>query len=155
MRNARPAGTAWDIGAARIVAQSTPRLLLPANGQQNVTTTPPPSGTNGSWIRMVCRRRGAAVRRVPRHLAHTAEGSDACTRTGPAVAPWPCTSVTYTGTLYFAGQHTPNTTFYWRIVVVTPTATIIGPVWSFRRRLGRRGAQAQRRGAHRRRGGGA
>src|SRR6185436_4595004 len=34
--NARPAGTAWDVGADEAVAQAAPRLLLPANGQQNV-----------------------------------------------------------------------------------------------------------------------
>jgi hypothetical protein len=129
--NARPAGTAWDIGADEDVAPAAPRLLLPANGQQNVTTSPPPSGTNGSWIRWYA---DAGALRYDVYLGTSPTPPKVATLVpnGSSCSPVACTSVTYPGTLYFARPTTPNTTFYWRIVVVTPTATITGPVWSFR-----------------------
>ena len=129
--NARPAGTAWDIGADEAVAQAAPRLLLPANGQQNVTTTPPPSGTNGTWIRWYAYA-GALRYDVYLGTSQTPPKVATLSPNGSSCSPVACMSATYPGTLYFARPTTPNTTFYWRIVVVTPTATITGPVWSFK-----------------------
>jgi Right handed beta helix region len=131
-RNPRPSGTAWDIGADEFVAQApAPKLFLPTNGQQNVTTSPPPTGSHGPWIRWYAFA-GAVRYDVYLGTSPTPPKVGSVTPNGSSCSPTACVSVTYPGTLYFARPVTPNTTFYWRIVAVTPTGSVASPVWSFR-----------------------
>ncbi len=130
-RNSRPVGTAWDIGADELVAQSTPRPFLPANGQQNVTSGLPPSGTNGAWIRWYAIP-GATRYDVYLGTSPAPPKIATVTPSGSSCSPTACVSAAYPGTLYFARPSTANTTFYWRIVAIAPTTTLTSPVWSFR-----------------------
>ncbi len=130
-RGPRPSGSAWDIGADEFVAPSAVKPFLPANGQQGVTTAPPPSGTNGSWVRWYAVA-GATRYDVYLGTSPTPPKVGTLTLSGASCSPTACVSTTHPGTIYFARPTTPGTTFYWRVVAVTPAATVAGPVWSFR-----------------------
>jgi hypothetical protein len=130
--NVRPSGTAWDIGADEFVAQTAgPRLFLPTNGQQSVTTAPPPGGTSGAWIRWYAFA-GATRYDVYLGTSPTPPKLATLTVSGSSCSPVACVSVAYPGTLYFVRPTTPNTTFYWRIVAVTATGSISSQVWWFK-----------------------
>jgi hypothetical protein len=127
----RPAGTTWDIGADEVVPLGTPRVFLPQNGQQNVTTGLPPSGTNGASVRWY------AVSGTIRYDVYLGTSSSppkvgTLTPSGTNCSPVACISVAYPGTLYFARPTTPNSTYYWRVVATTATGTVSSPVWSFK-----------------------
>jgi Right handed beta helix region len=132
----RPAGAAWDIGAdergGSAPTASAPRLYLPSNGQQNVTTTIPPSGTNGAYVRWYAFT-GAVRYDVYLGTSSTPPKIGTVTPNGAGCSPYPCVSVAYPGTLYHSRPTTPNTTFYWRVVATTATgAAVSSPIWSFK-----------------------
>jgi Right handed beta helix region len=127
----RPAGAAFDIGADELVGLAAPRVYLPTNGQQNVTTGLPPGGTNGAYVRWYTVP-GAVSYDV--YLGTTATPVKVATLTpsGTSCSPVACVSGTYPGTLYYKRPTTANTTYYWRVVARSATSGTSSAVWSFK-----------------------
>jgi len=134
-RQLRPAGAAWDIGADERGASAptvSARLFLPSNGQQNVTTAIPPSGTNGPYLRWYPSI-GAIRYDVYLGTSSTPPKIATVTPNGAGCSPSACVSVAYPNTLYFRRPTTPSTTFYWRVVATGATgAAVSSPIWSFK-----------------------
>ena len=132
-RQARPTGSAWDIGADEFVRPSglgVPTLFLPQSGQQNVAIAALLNGVTGTYLRWKAVA-GATRYDVYFGTASTPPKVVTLTVSGTSCSPVSCVSTTFPGTFYWAAPASPGATYYWRIVASNASGSASGAVWSF------------------------